>query len=86
MEFEYEGSLKILVDGGVVLETQSNDQGSWGAVIAATLTHSGIFPRLAMVLGRKIPFNRGYEEVPGSMQWRARTRNKTNFQMRHSCG
>lgn len=39
------GCENLLIDDGVVLETQNNNPGSWGAVVAATLTHSGIVAR-----------------------------------------
>ncbi|KUJ06906.1 pectin lyase-like protein [Mollisia scopiformis] len=48
------GNLNLLIDDGVVLETQNNNPGSWGAVVAATLTHSGILGRLARRLRRGI--------------------------------
>ncbi|KAH8817280.1 putative exo-beta-1,3-glucanase [Xylogone sp. PMI_703] len=36
------GNLNLLLDDGVVLETSNNNPGSWGSVVAASLTHSGI--------------------------------------------
>ncbi|KAH7355180.1 putative exo-beta-1,3-glucanase [Rhexocercosporidium sp. MPI-PUGE-AT-0058] len=36
------GCLNVLVDNGVVAQTQNNNPGSWGAVVAATLTYSGL--------------------------------------------
>jgi glucan 1,3-beta-glucosidase len=51
------GCENLLIDDGVVLETQNNNPGSWGAVVAATLTHSGIVAgRLArrLVKGRLV--------------------------------
>jgi glucan 1,3-beta-glucosidase len=32
----------MVVDGGKVLATQNNNPGSWGAIVAGVLTHSGI--------------------------------------------
>ena len=46
------GCLNLLLDDGVVLETQNNNPGSWGAVVAATLTHAGNLGRLARRIGR----------------------------------
>jgi glucan 1,3-beta-glucosidase len=39
------GCENMLIDDGVVLETQNNNPGSWGAIVAATLTHSGLVAR-----------------------------------------
>jgi glucan 1,3-beta-glucosidase len=36
------GCLNLVVDDGKVLTTQNNNLGSWGAVVAAVLTHSGL--------------------------------------------
>lgn len=47
------GNLNLLIDDGVVLETQNNNPGSWGAVVAASLTHSGLSqPRRRDIAGR----------------------------------
>jgi glucan 1,3-beta-glucosidase len=40
------GCFNMLIDDGKVLETQNDNPGSWGAVVAATLTHSGIYAKL----------------------------------------
>ncbi|KAG0651926.1 glucan 1 [Hyphodiscus hymeniophilus] len=42
------GCENVLLDDGVVLETRNNNPGSWDAVVAATLTHSGILVRRAL--------------------------------------
>jgi glucan 1,3-beta-glucosidase len=36
------GVLNLVIDEGQVLATQNNNPGSWGAVVAAILTHSGL--------------------------------------------
>ncbi|RFU30600.1 hypothetical protein B7463_g5757, partial [Scytalidium lignicola] len=36
------GNLNLLIDDGTILETSNNNPGSWGAVVAASLTHSGL--------------------------------------------
>jgi glucan 1,3-beta-glucosidase len=46
------GCMNLMIDDGLILETQNNNPGSWGAVVAATLTHSGILARLARRIGR----------------------------------
>ncbi|KAJ9639673.1 hypothetical protein H2204_003744 [Knufia peltigerae] len=36
------GVLNLVIDQGQVLATQNNNPGSWGAIVAAILTHSGL--------------------------------------------
>ncbi|KAH6723019.1 putative exo-beta-1,3-glucanase [Leptodontidium sp. MPI-SDFR-AT-0119] len=45
------GCLNVLVDNGVVVQTQNNNPGSWGAVVAATLTYSGLLGRVRRWIG-----------------------------------
>jgi glucan 1,3-beta-glucosidase len=45
------GVSNLVVDEGVVLATQNNNPGSWGAVVAGVLTHSGLVVRR---VGRRI--------------------------------
>ena len=39
------GCENMVLDDGVVLATQNNNPGSWGAIVAAVLTHSGLQAR-----------------------------------------
>jgi glucan 1,3-beta-glucosidase len=49
------GVLNLVIDNGQVLATQNNNPGSWGAVVAAILTHSGL---MAQRLLRRVPIGR----------------------------
>jgi len=46
------GNLNLLIDDGKVLETRNNNPGSWDAIVAASLTHSGIRSTVARMVSR----------------------------------
>ena len=48
------GVLNMVVDDGTVLATQNNNPGSWGAIVAAVLTHS--VPAARKMMGRAAAF------------------------------